>query len=105
MKPRAASFILLILASVLTLAQKEQAEPAHPDAIAGSQLSQEQIHALIRQAADKDIENDKKQREYTYIEREEEHKLDGNGKLKSSESRAYEIMVLYDEPVQKLIAK
>jgi len=105
MKPRAASFILLILASVLTLAQKEQAEPAHPDTIAGSQLSQEQIHALIRQAADKDIENDKKQREYTYIEREEEHKLDGNGKVKSSESRTHEIMVLYGEQVQRLIEK
>jgi hypothetical protein len=60
---------------------------------------------LIREAAEKDIENDKKQRDYTYIQREEEHKLDGNGQLKSSESRAYEIMVLYDEPVQKLIAK
>jgi len=68
-------------------------------------LSQDQIRNLIREAAEKDMENDKKQRDYTYIQREEEHKLDGNGQLKSSESRTYEIMVLYDEPVQKLIAK
>ncbi len=68
-------------------------------------LSQDQIRNLIREAAEKDMENDKKQRDYTYIQREEEHKLDGNGQLKSSESKAYEIMVLYDEPVQKLIAK
>ena len=51
------------------------------------------------------MENDKKQRDYTYIQREEEHKLDGNGQLKSSESRTYEIMVLYEEQVRKLIAK
>ncbi len=37
--------------------------------------------------ADKDIENDKKQSDYTYIQREEEHKLDGNGQVKSSESK------------------
>ena len=51
------------------------------------------------------MENDKKQRDYTYIQREEEHKLDGKGQVKSSESRTYEIMVLYEEPVRKLIAK
>ena len=51
------------------------------------------------------MENDKKQRDYTYIQREEEHKLDGNGQLKSSESRTYEIMVLYEEPLRKLIAR
>ncbi len=68
-------------------------------------LSPDQIRALIRQAADKDIENDKKQREYTYIERSEEHKLDGNGQVKSSESKTREIMVLYGEHVERLIAK
>jgi hypothetical protein len=69
------------------------------------QLSQDQIRDLVREAAEKDIENDKKQRDYTYIQREEEHKLDGNGQLKSSESRTYEIMVLYEEQVRKLIAR
>ena len=51
------------------------------------------------------MENDKKQRDYTYIQREEEHKLDGKDQVKSSESKTYEIMVLYEEPVRKLIAK
>jgi hypothetical protein len=68
-------------------------------------LSADQIQALIRQAADKDIENDKKLRDYTYIQREDEHKLDGDGKVKSSESRTYEILVLYEEQVRKQIAK
>jgi hypothetical protein len=69
------------------------------------QFSQDQIRDLVREAAEKDIENDKKQRDYTYIQHEEEHKLDGNGQLKSSESRTYEIMVLYEEQVRKLIAR
>ena len=68
-------------------------------------LSQEQIQSMVRQAADKDLENFKKSRDYTYIQREEEHKLDGNGRTKSTETRTYEIMVLYDEPVRKLVAK
>ena len=51
------------------------------------------------------MENDKKQRDYTYIQREEQHKLDGKDQVKSSESRTYEIMVLYQEQVRKLIAK
>lgn len=68
-------------------------------------LNNDQIRELIRQAAEKDIENDKKQRDYTYIEREEEHKLDGKGQVKSTESRTHEIMVLYGEQVERLIAK
>lgn len=70
-----------------------------------SPLSQEQIQAIIRQAADKDLENFKKSRDYTYIHREEEHKLDSDGRTKSTETRTYEIMFLYDEPVRKLVAK
>jgi hypothetical protein len=68
-------------------------------------LSQEQIRALIRQSAEKDIENDRAQRNYTYLQREEEHKLDDKGQVKSSEARTFEIMVLFEEPVRKLIAK
>jgi hypothetical protein len=68
-------------------------------------LSPDQIRALIRQSAEKDLENDRAQRNYTYIQREEERKLDGNGQVKSTETRTFEIMVLFEEPVRKLIAK
>jgi len=68
-------------------------------------LTESQIQDLIRQAAERDIENDRRQRDYTYIEREEEHKLNGKGDTKSVESRTHEIMVLYQEPVERLIAK
>jgi len=68
-------------------------------------LTQNQIHELIHQAADNDLLNNKAARNYAYIQREEEHRLDGNGEVKSTETRTYEIMVLYDEPVRKQIEK
>jgi hypothetical protein len=74
-----------------------------PDA--NGQLSQEQMQQLLRVVADKDIENDKLQRDYTYIEREVENKLDGKGQTKSTEVRTYEILEIYGEQVQRLIEK
>ena len=101
-----ATVLLLVLVSWFALAQNNPAELVSPENTPTlPQLSQDQIRDLIRQAADKDIENDRKQRDYTYIQREEEHKLDGKGQVKSSESKTHEIMVLYGEQVQRLIAK
>jgi hypothetical protein len=74
-----------------------------PDA--NGKLSQEQMQQLFRVAADKDIENDKRLRNYTYIERDEEHRLDGKGQVKSTEVKTYEVMELYGEQVQRLIEK
>ena len=91
-----------LLFSFSTFAQNGAAVPGLATT---TQLTQDQIRDLIREAAEKDIENDKKQRDYTYVQQEEEHKLDGNGQIKSNESRTYEIMVLYEEPVRKLIAR
>ena len=68
-------------------------------------LSSEQIKSLIHQAADKDIENDKKQRDYTYTERVEEHHLDGRGDVKSKEVRIYDVLEIYGEQMRKLISK
>ena len=68
-------------------------------------LSQEQMQRILRVVADKDIENDKRLRNYTYIERDEEHKLDGKGQIKSTEAKTYEVMELYGEQVQRLTEK
>jgi hypothetical protein len=95
----------LFLIFSLLVSAFSQSNPPPPGLATTTQLSQHQIRDLIRDAAEKDIENDKKQRDYTYVQREDEHKLDGKGQIKSSESRTYEIMVLYEEPVRKLIAK
>ena len=68
-------------------------------------LSQEQMRQLLRVVADKDIENEKRQHDYTYTDREVEHKLDGKGQTKSTEMKTYEILEIYGAPVQRLIEK
>lgn len=98
--------ITFCLANTLLISAQEQLPPPQNTLAAPSEeLSNDQIREMIRKAAEKDIENDKRQRDYTYIQREEEHKLDGKGQVKSTESRTYEIMVLYEEAVRKLIAR
>ena len=55
--------------------------------------------------ADKDIENDKRQRDYTYIEREVETKFDGKGQTKHTEVKTYEVLQIYGEQVERLTEK
>jgi hypothetical protein len=74
-----------------------------PDA--NGKLSQEQMQQLLRVVADKDIDNDKRQRDYTYIERDVDNKLDGKGEIKSTEAKTYEVLEIYGEQVQRMIEK
>jgi hypothetical protein len=93
------ALIFLVLASGLALGQENAATNPAPS------LSEGQIRELIRQTAEKDMENDKRQRDYTFMQREEQHKLDGKGQVKSTETKTSEIMELYGEPVERLVAK
>ena len=68
-------------------------------------LSEEQMRNLLRVTADHDVENDKRQRDYTYIEREEQHNLDGKGRVKSTEVKTSEVLMIYGEQIERLIAK
>jgi hypothetical protein len=68
-------------------------------------LSQDQMKDLIQRVVANDIENDKKQRDYTYIERDVENNLDGKGNTKSTETKTYEVLQVYGEQVQRLIEK
>jgi hypothetical protein len=94
-------------------AHPESAVPKTPDAAslpdlkpdANGALSQGQMQSLFRVVADKDIENDKRVRDYTYVEHETENKLDAQGQVKSTESKTYEVLEIYGEQVQRLIAK
>jgi hypothetical protein len=101
------SFGFLLVTALLGIAQENVAvRPVDSPAPATrATLSQEQIRDLIRLSADKDLENDKKLRDYTYVERQEERRLDGKGKVKSTETKTYDVMEIYGEQVQKLIAK
>jgi len=106
---RPALLVFLALVSWVTFGQeaassKPPADPA-PGASPAPSLSEDQIRELIRQTAEKDMENDKRQRDYTYIQREEQHRLDGKGEVKSKEIKTSEVLELYGEQVERLIAK
>lgn len=100
--PRSFAFIGL-LASVLAYGQDQAALNLTPDKTGA--LSQGQMQQLFRVVAEKDIENDKRLRDYTYIEHDEDHKLDGKGQVKFTEAKTYEVMEIYGEQVQRLIEK
>lgn len=74
-----------------------------PDA--NGKLSQEQMQQLFRVVADNDLENDKRIRDYTYTERDEEHKLDDKGNVKSTESETFEIVNVYGQQARRKVAK
>ena len=75
------------------------------NAIQDDTLSEAQIREMIRISADKDVENTKRQRDYTYIRRDERRNLDGRGRVKSAESKTYEVTILAGEQAERLIAK
>jgi hypothetical protein len=87
------------------LAPAKLPESSPRAAVTAPSLTQDKIRGLIRETAEKDMENDKKQRDYTYLERDEEHKLDAKRQVKSTETKTYDIMEIYGEQVRKLIAK
>jgi len=113
----APQILLVILVGLPAFGQKEQSSPVAPETPpratslpdlkpdANGKLTQEQMQNLFRIVADKDIENDKRLRDYTYIERDEEHDLDGKGDVKSVDVKTYEVMELYGEQVQRLIER
>ena len=68
-------------------------------------MTEDQIREIIRESADRDVENQKRRRDYTYVRRDEERKLDGKGRVTSKESKTYEITILSGEIVERLIAK
>src|ERR1700693_4887022 len=110
---------VLLLVSLPMLGRQQQAPVSEeksateafptttPDLTPGidGKLSPEQMRQLFRVVADKDIENEKLQRDYTYTAREVENKLDGNGQIKTTEVKTYEILEIYGAPVQRLVQK
>src|SRR5215475_8979135 len=108
MQLRPATSLLLVSAlATLPPASVAQTIPDPPGARvpAPSSLSEDQIRQLIRESADKDLENEKKLRDYTYVERQEMRRLDGHGQVKSTDVKTYDVLQIYGEHVQKLISK
>ncbi len=107
-------WIILAVAPAAAFSQAGSAvAPASPAAAAAEKdpatspgaLSQAQIETMIRQVAEKDGENDKRQHDYTYIERVEEHKLNRKGAVSSTEIRTYDVMEIYNEQCRRLTSK
>ena len=68
-------------------------------------ISPSKIEQLFRVVGQKDIENDKRQRDYTYIKRQVANRLDVKGNIKSTEAKTYEVLEIYGEQVERLIEK
>src|SRR5215475_7139603 len=107
---RLLSLILVLLLDTVVVAQGRTSDPSTDQSSSALStvsitLSREQIQEMIRLSAEKDMENDKRQRDYTYIQREEEHRLNGKGEVGSTEVRTYEVLQIYNEQVRRLIAR
>lgn len=91
------AIVLIVLCSLSAWAASDSPAP--------TVLTQDQIRDLIRRSADNDIQNQKKQRDYTYVERQERRDINGKGGVKSTETETYDVMDIYGDQVQKLVAK
>ena len=88
--PQAAAF-----AQIGTAAERK------PDATAPAP----DARAIMQRAVAKDIISWQAAKDYTFLQRTQEDALDGNGAVKSSKSETSEIMVLYGEPFERVVAK
>jgi hypothetical protein len=112
-----ATFVVCAAAAALAMAQNTPSPESLPHTVAEAKtaslslpstpglLREDQIKDLIQRVVANDLENDKKQRDYTYIERDVENSLDGKGNTKSTETKTYEVLQVYGEQVQRLIEK
>lgn len=106
--------VLLLVAGALALAQDvnpPRTSPAQSDATTDAEKRELAMpltndpQEIMRRAVQKDIFNWEEAKDYTYLERSQEDALDGNGRVKSSKSETNEILVLYGEPFERLVAK
>lgn len=93
--------VLTTLLLVLPLGAAVQAPPAAPSASPATSDPRE----IIRRTVENNHHNDQRIRDYTYIQRQETHYLDKNGGVKSTKSETHETMILYGEPVRRLVAR
>jgi hypothetical protein len=84
-----------------------QSNPPKLDLTPGldGKLSQEQMRELTRTVAQNYRNNYQRERDYTFIERDVENSIDGNGDTKSTEIKTFEVLDIYGEQVRRLIEK
>ena len=100
----AVSMAALLFAPAPALARQQQ-DSSKPS-VASSALSPTSDPAeIIRRAAANDEENDKRARDYTYIEHDVEKQLDKKGTVKSTHSKTEEVFTLDGDEIDRLIQK
>ena len=63
------------------------------------------LAAIVERAFEADVRNQEIARNYTYTERVEERKLDGDWAVKGVESKTYDVTFVYGEEYRRLIAR
>lgn len=73
-------------------------------ASAASGLAQDAREIILRSAA-RDQRDLELRRNYTYLVRAEQRRLDRQGRVQSSENEEWEVLILYGAPYRRLVAK
>lgn len=104
--------LCIVMGLAGSVAQEASEPPAIPPANRyelkpgpDGRVPDEQVRELLRVVIDKDLENHKKEKDYTYIQRQQEDELDGKGNVKSTETSTSEVVMIYGEQVERLTAK
>lgn len=75
------------------------------ESLSRKEISEEELRDLVRRAMENDLENYKKQKDLTHIEREKIDHLDSNGNVKKSETSTKEILILYGDRMEHMIER
>ena len=65
----------------------------------------EQIRELLRRAEEKDLENDKRQRNYTYIERDEDRRRDPDGRVTAEHVDVSRTILVNGVPFEQFVER
>src|ERR1017187_1074322 len=66
-------------------------------------LAAQDARVIVRRSIDVEWAGVEAARNYTYLERQEEHELDSSGKLKNLEVRTYDVTLLEGSPYRRLV--
>jgi hypothetical protein len=103
---RFAAFSILIVALFCPATWGQDAVSSDSAAsVASKAPATPDVNEIMRRAVEKDIVNWQAAKDYTFLERTQENRLDDGGHVKSTKTETSEIIVLYDEPFERLVAR
>lgn len=72
---------------------------------AGASAQAPDPREIVRRSVEQDRLNFRRANDYSYVQHIEQRELDSQGRVKKTESRTYDVIVLDGEPYEKLIAR